>query len=124
MNYLLYQLGEVYVAVNLIHAEVSLKIASIYVDNKRKLLEYDIDPKGGAKMIKNELNLTPVQVRDACNNAGMPDIAEKVWTNDDILNLSENDVQRIKEQIADFDSYYKEGWKESETRKHLVSLVG
>lgn len=73
--------------------------------------------------MKNTLHLNPIQVRDALNNAGMPDIAIKVFTQEDIENLSKHDIQRIKEQIKEFDNYYKKGWKDCETRKHLVSLI-
>ena len=73
--------------------------------------------------MKNTLHLNPIQVRDALNNAGMPDIALKVFTQEDIEDLSKADIQRIKGQIENFDNYYRQGWKESETRKHLLSLV-
>ena len=64
-----------------------------------------------------------VEIRDALNNAGLPQLAIKVFK-DDAPELTEDDRKVIKARIEDFDNYYRKGWKESNTRWVLKTLIG
>lgn len=58
-----------------------------------------------------------VNERDALNNIGLPQLANK-------NELTKNDIKLIKEQIKEFDNYYIDNsFKESNTRKTLKELV-
>ena len=65
--------------------------------------------------------MNTLEIKDALNNIGMPHLAEKVKSS--FYDLSKQDVKELVEQIKSFDDYYKQGWKESETKQTLVSLI-
>lgn len=64
-----------------------------------------------------------VEIRDALNNAGLPQLAIKVLK-DDAPELTNEDKKVIKARIENFDNYYRKGWKESKTRRVLKTLIG
>lgn len=76
------------------------------------------------KTSTNAMTMTTTLVRTALNNAGLPDITDKILTNDDIKNLTQEDKQRIRCRIKEFDDYYKHGFATSTTRKMLLTLLG
>lgn len=65
--------------------------------------------------------MNTLEIKDALNNIGMPHLANKIESS--FCDLSKKDVKEVINQIKDFDNYYKQGWKESETKQTLVGLI-
>lgn len=68
--------------------------------------------------------MTKIELIDAFLNSGLPQYANKVRsTNDTLAQFNEDDLKTIKNQIKDFDQYFKSGWLESKSRQTLINFL-
>jgi uncharacterized protein YpuA (DUF1002 family) len=61
-----------------------------------------------------------IKILTALLNGGLPDIHDKILSREE---LTKEDYKKVKNQIKDFDDYFVEGWKDSETREILKNFV-
>lgn len=63
------------------------------------------------------------KIIDALLNSGLVDVSDKMRMLTNIYDLQKSDIKKISDTIKDFDAYYLQGWKTSDTRDTLKNIV-